>query len=270
MSQTPPDYEWNWHYVATPLIKVPSAYLAAYKADPVWNGSNNSKTNEFISIEGISASTENSQTSFDGIDNDTDLGDTVIGDVYITVGEDDGYDPTDGSIVLNSTMDGEYVNAVGNMAPGESDLAFRFNGLVVQVPAGKGSVSVNCQTLGSKQIGVKVGNAEPKHYTKDTKGDITVEYDVENDTYVYIYAIEKSTANTSRIRMAAPSTDNCIKIYAIGIVPTSSGINEINYGSDSPITHFYNINGMRVSNPTQPGIYIVRRADGTTSKVLIK
>lgn len=267
----PVDYEWSWYYIGNPTVKVPAESVDRYKSHPKWSYCQN-----IISIEGISATTETSETSFvSGIDNDTDLGDTVIGNVYVTIGNEDGYDESDGSIVLNSTMDAEYVAAVGGMAPGASDIANRFNGLVVQVPAGRGTVTVNCLTVGSKRVAVKVGQDEPLYYTNDNKGDIVVDYNVSDDTYVYIYASEAeapASAAVSVYRAKAPSTDNCIRLYSIAVNPMSSGVDEalIDDMIDSEVDAIYTINGIRVSETTAPGIYIVRLANGKHKKIIVK
>lgn len=273
-ASVPQTVEWNWHYMGTPTIKVPAASVAAYKADPSWNGANNGKDNLIVSIEGISAPTEASETSFGtGIGNDTDLGDAVVGDVYVTVGEEDGYDETDGSIVLNSTMDEDYVDAIGGMAPGESDIANRFNGLVVQVPAGDGTVTINCLTIGSRRVSVKIGSAEPVSYTKDSKGDIAIDYSVTEDTYVYIYGSD-AAAPPQAVRRSpakAPSTDSCVKIYSVGVAPGNSGIGDIEADADSArFVEYYRIDGVRVDEPSQPGIYVGRRADGSSVKILVE
>ena len=271
---TPQEYEWNWHYIGPATIKVPAASLAHYKTNPNWNGSNNGKTNQIIAIEGISAPDENTETSFHaGIDSETDLGDTVIGDVYVTIGEEDGYDETDGSIVLNSAMDEEYVEAVGGMAPGESDIANRFNGLVIKVAAGTGNITINCLTVGSKRVSVKIGNDDPVYYTKDSKGDISINYNVSEDTYVYIYASETEAEQQSRrlSRASAQANDNCVKIYQVGVNPISSGIDGMADNKElSPIAEYYRTDGSRVDHPSTPGIYIARRTDGTSVKILIK
>ncbi|MCH5220861.1 MAG: leucine-rich repeat protein [Muribaculaceae bacterium] len=272
-AKTPQDIDWNWHYIGIPTIKVPAASLTAYQNNPNWNGSRNGKNNVIIPIEGITASEEKTETTFDsGIDSDTDLGDTVIGDVYLTLGEEDGYDETDGAIVLNSSMDEEYVEAIGGMAPGESDLANRFNGLVVQIPAGTGKITINCMTIGSKRVSVKIGDDEPLYYTKDSKGDITIDYNVSEDTYVYIYASEPEAQQQSIHRARAASTGNSVKIYSIGVNPETVGIEEIVVDNEelSPITEYYRIDGTRIMTPTTPGIYIARHANGKSSKILVK
>ncbi|MCH5216535.1 MAG: leucine-rich repeat protein [Muribaculaceae bacterium] len=274
-AQTPQDYEWNWIYFGPVTIKVPSASLAAYQNDATWNGSKNGKNNTIIPIEGISAPGGKVETSFNsGIDGNTDLGDTVIGDVYVTIGKEDGYDGTDGSIVLNSSMDEEYVDAIGGMAPGKSDLVNRFNGLVIQVPAGTGTVTINCLTIGTKHVSVKIGDEKPLYYTKDSKGEITVDYSVTEDTYVYIYANETETEQQPLVSTRTSATGSSVKIYSIGINPiTITGmVDEIDADNEmlSPITEYYRIDGTRIGIPTTPGIYIVRRANGKSSKILIK
>lgn len=270
----PQEIDWTWsdYYMGTPTIKVPAASLEAYKSHPSWNGSNYKKDNLIIPIEEISASKTTSETTFAGIDGNTDLGDTVVGNVYVTVGEDDGYDDSDGSIFLNSTMDEDYMDVIGGMAPGESDLANRFNGLVVKVPNGTGKVTINCLTLGSKRMAVKIGEGEPQIYAMDSKGDITVDYDVEEDSYVYIYASEASLQQLARRpRAKAVASDNCIKIYSVTVNPINTGVDgiESDIEGESTIVEYYSIDGSRVNNPTW-GIYIVRRADGTSSKIMIK
>ena len=57
----------------------------------------------------------------------------------------------DGSIVLNLSMTDDEADAIGGMAPGVTDLNNRFNGLVVMVAAGEGSVSVVCRADGSTE-----------------------------------------------------------------------------------------------------------------------
>ena len=48
-------------------------------------------------------------------------------------------------------MTDDEADAIGCMAPGVTDLNNRFNGLVVMVAAGEGSVSVVCRADGSTE-----------------------------------------------------------------------------------------------------------------------
>lgn len=268
----PIPYEWKW-YDVTPTIKVPYASIDKYRADAFWSGSQYGKENNIISIEQIAVTEEASTTSFADVTEETDLSDTVIGDVYVTIGENDEYDSTDGSIVLNNTMTEEEADAIGGMAPGVTDLNNRYNGLVVMVPAGKGTVAVNCLTAGTRQLAVKIGEGEPQTFTKSDKGEVIIDYDVTEDTYVYVYATDPGTSEAAARRAAARAgeTDNYIKIYSLGVNPLPDGIEGIeNDNNSSPVIGYYTIDGVKVNKPSAQGIYVVRRADGTTTKVIVK
>ena len=189
------------------------------------------------------------------------------------MGEDDGYDSSDGSIVLNSSMTDDEADAFGGMAPGVTDLSNRFNGLVVMVAAGEGTVSVNCRTIGSRRVAVKIGEAEPQLFTKDDKGEVSVEYNVAEDTYIYIYGVDTAAPAPSllKARTQAAAGENCVKLYSITVNPQQSGIESIDdKASEAPITDYYTIDGVRVATPDTKGIYVVRRADGSTGKVIVK
>lgn len=51
--------------------------------------------------------------------------------------------------------------------------------------------------------------------------------------------------------------------------PSLSGIEDI-YVDDNQAVELYDLNGRRVNDATVPGVYIVRRADGSTSKLVIR
>lgn len=257
-------------------IKVPNASVEDYKNHPQWGRF----AAVIVPIDEIAAKEESVSTSFEtaAIDETTDLSDAVVGDIYVTVSEDsgDGYDATDGSIVLSSTMTDDDAEAIGGLAPGKSDLANRFNGLVTMVHAGKGSVTINCLTIGTKHVGVKIGDGEPRSFKQDSKGDITVDYSVMDDTYVYVYAIETAPVQEdpaeSPRRIKSRAANDCIKIYAITVVPTSlSGIEDLEAESNlSPVTDWYTLDGVKVDNPSAKGIYIAKHEDGTVTKIIIK
>lgn len=271
-AEKPIYYEWNW-LEATPTIKVPAASIEAYRADLYWSGAVNSKENNILPIEEIAVVNEASTTSFSNVTANTDLSDTVIGDVYVTVGENDGYDTTDGSIVLNNTMSDDEAEAIGGMAPGKTDLSNRYNGLVTMVPAGTGKITINCLTAGNRQMAVKTGEGEPRTFVKSDKGEVTLDYDVSEDTYIYVYATDTSTpaAESPVRRAAAATTDNYIKIYSLAVNPVPNGIEDImNNAGAAPVTGYYTIDGVRVNKPAAPGVYVVRRADGSTAKILVR
>lgn len=279
MSPTPhPDAKlWNKGVAA---IKVPAELVEQYKAQFP------DIADKIMAVNQVGAMDKDSKTSFAaGISEEADLGDAVIGDVYVTVGDGDGYDSTDGSIVLNSTMTAAEVAGIGSLAPGKSDIANRFNGLIVKVNAGDGTMVIDCKTVGKNTLNVKVGEAEPQAFVKSDRGTIEVAYRVDKETCVYIYGAEQEVADDTETAKAhqvaacrplsraaalsASASENCVKIYAVG-VSQSTGINHTLIDSNSPIIGYYTLDGVKIEQPNAPGIYVVRRANGSNYKLVIK
>lgn len=268
---------WNKGVAA---IKVPAELVEQYKAQFP------DIADKVMAVNQVGAMDKDSKTSFAaGISEEADLGDAVIGDVYVTVGDGDGYDSTDGSIVLNSTMTAAEVAGIGSLAPGKSDIANRFNGLIVKVNAGDGTMVIDCKTVGKNTLNVKVGEAEPQAFVKSDRGTIEVAYRVGKETCVYIYGAEQEMADDAEAAKAhqvaacrplsraaalsASASENCVKIYAVG-VSQSTGINHTLIDSNSPIIGYYTLDGVKIEQPNAPGIYVVRRADGSNYKLVIK
>ena len=266
--------------VGVAAIKVPAELVEQYKAQFP------DIADKIMAVNQVGAMDKDSKTSFAaGISEEADLGDAVIGDVYVTVGDGDGYDSTDGSIVLNSTMTAAEVAGIGSLAPGKSDIANRFNGLIVKVNAGDGTMVIDGKTMGNNTLNVKVGEAEPQAFVKSDRGTIEVAYRVDKETCVYIYGAEQEMADDAEVAKAhqvaacrplsraaalsASASENCVKIYAVG-VSQSTGINHTLIDSNSPIIGYYTLDGVKIEQPNAPGIYVVRRADGSNYKLVIK
>ena len=268
---------WNKGVAA---IKVPAELVEQYKAQFP------DIADKVMAVNQVGVMDKDSKTSFAaGISEEADLGDAVIGDVYVTVGDGDGYDSTDGSIVLNSTMTAAEVAGIGSLAPGKSDIANRFNGLIVKVNTGDGTMVIDCKTVGKNTLNVKVGEAEPQAFVKSDRGTIEVAYRVDKETCVYIYGAEQEMADDAEAAKAhqvaacrplsraaalsASASENCVKIYAVG-VSQSTGINHTLIDSNSPIIGYYTLDGVKIEQPNAPGIYVVRRANGSNYKLVIK
>lgn len=279
MSPIPHPQARNWN-VGVAAIKVHAELVEQYKAQFP------DIADKIMAVNQVGAMDKDSKTSFAaGISEEADLGDAVIGDVYVTVGDGDGYDSTDGSIVLNSTMTAAEVAGIGSLAPGKSDIANRFNGLIVKVNAGDGTMVIDCKTVGKNTLNVKVGEAEPQTFVKTDKGTIEVAYRVGKETCVYIYGAEQEMADDAEAAKAhqvaacrplsraaalsASASENCVKIYAVG-VSQSTGINHTLIDSNSPIIGYYTLDGVKIEQPNAPGIYVVRRANGSNYKLVIK
>ena len=178
-----------------------------------------------------------------------DLTDNVVGNIYFNVG-DNGYDASDGSVVISqSTNMGQITNAV----PGSEDVKNNFNGMILKVSAGKGTITVNVKTTGNAQLVVQVGNNTPMIASKTEKGDVVFSYDVTDDTYVYIYAI----IGSSNARMTRASSDDVVKIYGITVSPGATGIMEVKHEATAK-SRYYTLDGRQiVGKPTAKGIYVI-------------
>lgn len=279
MSPTPHPNARHWN-VGVAAIKVPAELVEQYKAQFP------DIADKVMAVSQVGVMDKDSKTSFAaGISEEADLGDAVIGDVYVTVGDGDGYDSTDGSIVLNSTMTAAEVAGIGSLAPGKSDIANRFNGLIVKVNAGDGTLVIDGKTMGKNTLNVKVGEAEPQAFVKSDRGTVEVAYRVDKETCVYIYGAEQEMADDAETAKAhqvaacrplsraaalsALASENCVKIYAVG-VSQSTGINHTLIDSNSPIIGYYTLDGVKIEQPNAPGIYVVRRANGSNYKLVIK
>ena len=180
-----------------------------------------------------------------------DLSDNVVGNIYYVIGEN-GYDSTDKSIVISQTTN---MGQIADKEPGSKDVKENFNGMILKVAKGKGLITVNVKTSGNAQLVVQVGNGTPMLASKTEKGDVVFSYDVEEDTYVYIYAIIGSSA-AKGYGLNVTDTDSSVRIYSITVSPGATGIKSIGGRSATNDDTIYDLQGRRVKN-TAKGVYIV-------------
>lgn len=214
------------------ILRVPNGSLEAYKASPYW--ANNFK--EIVTFDRASDTetiTESTAVSVSkSVTEQTDLSGSIVDGIYVTLDTEDsgdGYDATEGCIVINSQTTEEGMEQV--TADGADDLTVKnqLNGIVFEIPAGKGKITVDAQTLGSRVLYVKIGNAEPQKVTLSTRGTMTLNYDVAENTRVFIYAANDnavaSTAADSDViaasikapRRAAYANDDSVKLFGLTI-----------------------------------------------------
>ena len=197
-------------------------------------------------IEPIEVETEMNTEELNG----QDLSNNVVNDVYYNVGEN-SYDATDQSIVISQTTN---MAQIADKEPGSADVKENFNGMILKVGKGKGLITVSVKTSGNAQLVVQVGNGTPMLATKTEKGDVVFSYDVEEDTYVYIYAIVGSSA-AKGYGLNDTDTESSVRIYSITVSPGATGIRSIG-ASEKDDTVIYDLQGRRVE-ATAKGIYIV-------------
>ena len=262
---------------AVPLLKVPNGTLDAYLADLSWAVT-------FYTIEqfdGASSTEAVEETTTvsvsETVSDETDLTSTLIGNVFVTLdteGSGDGYDAAEGCLVINSTVNDEQLAAA--TADGADDLTVKnqFNGLIFEVPASKGRIVIDCQTLGQNALYVKIGQSEPQKVESAGRSQATVPYNVGAPTHIYVYAAPKATSASREEadqplhapRRTAYANDDAVKVYGLSInVDDTSDIDTPRPATDSTAP-WYTIDGRRMDGqPTQKGVYI-----HGSRKVLVK
>lgn len=224
-------------------LYVPAGTKAKYEATEGWNLFKNIV--EMVELDPIDGETT---VSTDNLGNEN-LSDNVVNDIYYNVGSE-GYDASDKSVVISQTTN---MGQITDATPGSSEVKNNFNGLILKVAAGKGTITVNVKTTGNAQLVVQVGNQTPMIASKTEQGDVVVSYDVAEDTYVYIYAIIGSSAAPAH--RAAPA--DAVKIYSIKVTPGATGIDTV-HSAQSTVHSCYTLDGrMLQGQPTKKGVYIV-------------
>ena len=248
-----------------------------------------------VEVRIVESIDETKSVSFDsaesGIDENTDLDNTTVGGVLYTLDatNGDGYDAEDQSISITSTLDGQQMEAIiSTTEPGSEEFAAAFKGMSFLLTRGRGSVDVDFFTIGDHQLSVKLGDKAAATFTKNERGTITIDYEIFEDTWVYIYATMKDAtasvrashraaarryqnwlsspaAASAMFRAPAVEEESRLKIYAFEVTPIEvvTGISEVaaeGTASTTAVSHsskgVYSLSGQRVITPKQ-GIYIV-------------
>lgn len=111
----------------------------------------------------------------------------------------DGFENEDGGIYLESTLTDARVAALNtavandSYAPGDDGYAVDFaGGITVMVAKGKGTIKIEAETETAYAYHVKIGNNAPVEVASTTRKWLEIPYAVSQDTYVYIYMVNKA------------------------------------------------------------------------------
>ena len=162
---------------------------------------------------------ESEETTFGGdgniIDEETDLTNVVIENTYYTMDADngDGYDAEHQALVLNSTTTEAQMNTVQEAKVGDDAVRDNYSGIIFEVPAGKGMVTVDVQTIGFHVLNVQIGKGEPTKVIKPEREPVEIKYNVSESTYVYLYASSDGANHTRAVGAAA----NSVLLYGYSV-----------------------------------------------------
>lgn len=193
---------------------------------------------------------------------ETALPGIVVNNVYYNIAGI-GYDAVSGTIQMNTPVSDEQVEAILGKDIADDEVVKGYNGIIFMVPAGKGEIDIDVQTVGGYTLSIKVGEQEARHINQVERGKVSVTYSVDKPTMVYIYA---STANGAR-SLRGVSDANSVKLYGFKWSALPNEDTSIDIAGQEHLTgngRAYNLQGMPAQKPRK-GIYV---RDG--KKVVVK
>ena len=247
-------------------LHVPASALEEYKNTFPWSDFDN-----IVAISTIVPMEKEEVITFGGnITEEMDLTDVVIDNMYVTLDTkaNDGYDKEEQCIVLSSTVTEEQLTTIADKEVKDAAVKENYNGLIIEVPAGSGIISITAQTKGSRTLCVKVGDSDEQTFTKPERGVVEVPYTTDKDTYVYIYGAEPASMKSRRA--ASSSVENGVLIYGVKWQKDSANaIDAVTSGEGNGTYSIFTLDGKPVTT-LQKGVNIIRYSDGQTKKVFIK
>ena len=175
----------------------------------------------FVERPEIATMTEEVVVNTDKLETEETLENVEVDNVYYNLSSEggSGYDSTDGSIVIAESTD---MDEISDGEPGSADVREHFNGIIIRVAKGTGKISVKVKTTGGAKLAMKVGDYPATIFEQTEEGIVEKPYDVLEDTYLYIYAVDVASAAPSRGRLA-PATSG-VEISEMKVTPESSSI----------------------------------------------
>ena len=136
------------------------------------------------------------------------------------------YEDGEGIIYLESVLTDAAVDGLNNAVrnhsytPGEPGYAIDFaGGITMMVSKGKGFIKIEAENESAFAYHIKVGDNAPVQLSSTTRKWLAVPYDVNQDTYVYIYMVQKASGSRAGTRIGRRATAHG-KIYSAKSVST--------------------------------------------------
>lgn len=138
------------------------------------------------------------------------------------------------------------------------------------------SLVYNSHLASLKVKGTEVEGFDKNVLSYDLKGEGAVSVDdieaVSDGQGAYVTKTIEGTDKGVKVTITVTSNDlKTTNVYTLNIEgATTTGINKVETTTGKGTAAIYNVNGQRVDNMSQKGLYIIRQADGKTVKVLKK
>ena len=178
------------------VLYVPAGTKALYEADTEW-----AKFKNIIEMEGenkpadvadLKPVTEDGAADFGKLDG-KDLSDALVDNMYVTcdLTNGDRYDKTEQALILNTVVDQLMLDNIDAHEGNMDILRNNFSGIVLEVPAGKGTITIEAKVKGDRALAVYIsGHAGLSvNEAPATKTEIDIPFDELKNALVYIYGI---------------------------------------------------------------------------------
>lgn len=138
------------------------------------------------------------------------------------------------------------------------------------------SLVYNSHLASLKVKGTEVEGFDKNVLSYDLKGEGAISVDdieaVSDGQGAYVTKAIEGTDKGVKVTIIVTSNDlKTTNVYTLNIEgATTTGINKVETTTGKGTAAIYNVNGQRVDNMSQKGLYIIRQADGKTVKVLKK
>lgn len=138
------------------------------------------------------------------------------------------------------------------------------------------SLVYNSHLASLKVKGTEVEGFDKNVLSYDLKGEGAISVDdieaVSDGQGAYVTKAIEGTDKGVKVTITVTSNDlKTTNAYTLNIEgATTTGINKVETTTGKGTAAIYNVNGQRVDNMSQKGLYIIRQADGKTVKVLKK
>lgn len=200
---------WYGDFFDRVTLYVPAGTADAYKVATGWSKFKNIVETEPVAVTMLQpAELGGADVSFENVDTEVDLTNAVIDNLYVTCDTTAGdtYDSKEKAFVFQTVVDELQMSSVLESPNVADAVRNNFAGIVLEVPAGEGVISVTVKTSIGRSVCVTVDNMEnpnaekdgvtvtlpytTTYFTQPVKGDIQIEYNVTESAYVFIYGAE--------------------------------------------------------------------------------
>lgn len=157
---------------------------------------------------------------------------TNIDGIFYSIAENDSIIDSENCLEISSTMSEIEMQQIASLFSSSSlGLAQSFRGVSFLLPAGEGEIYLNAMTLGTHQLGVKIGSEQDTLFTIDVERTVTIQYNIAQPQMVFIYGYVEPTDEQmfySPLLKAKKAqmleSEGSVKIYDITIIPKTISV----------------------------------------------